>query len=77
MSDVKDFKTEKRKRIIEKEIFPELRGQEIDIEQGLKDALAAGLVSISGYGDDGEPLFSLTEEGKSSAESMIDNWHKR
>lgn len=77
MSYVKDFKTEKRKRILEREIFPDLRGQDIDIEQGLKDALENGLVSISGYGDDGEPLFQLTEAGKTSAESMIDNWHKR
>lgn len=44
------------------EIYEELVNNEV--KQTVDDLIAEGLVEITGYNEDGEPLFGLTEHGK-------------
>lgn len=85
MNNIKDFKNEKRKRKLDREIMPQIRGtmsdSEIDasmkemLDAGMKEMLDAGVLEIVGKDENGDTLYSMTEKGKKEAAEIIDNWN--
>lgn len=42
-----------------------------DVEKGLQENIKMGYIEECGFNDDGEPLYRITEDGKTYVQAML------
>lgn len=49
----------------------------LEVKDMLDDLIAEGLIKITGYDENGEPLFGLTENGKTAQKILKEDFNKK